>query len=275
MNDTGGLRMPHPRFRDITLASGLRLRYAEQGRPGGTPLLFLHGYGDSWFSFSAVMAALPEEVHALALDQRGYGDSDKPEAGYAMEDFAADAAAFLAARALPPALLIGHSMGSFIARQAALAAPGCAAGLVLIGSALHPANEGIRAFQDALRDLADPVPAAFAREFQAGGSFRPLPEEFFERIVAESVKAPARVWRGALAGLLAAQDAGRLGGLRVPALVLWGDRDSVFSREEQAALAAALPAARLKIYADTGHALPWEQPRACAADILEFLESLA
>ena len=35
------------------------------------------------------------------------------------------------------------------------------------------------------------------------------------------------------------------------------------------------PAARLKIYADTGHALPWEQPRACAAEILEFLESLA
>lgn len=270
--------MPHRastrRFHDVTLATGVRLRYAEQGRPGATPILFLHGYGDSWFSFSAVMAALPAELHALALDQRGFGDSDKPQEGYGMADFAADAVAFMEALALPPAVLVGHSMGSFIARQAALAAPRRTAGLVLIGGALHADNEGIRAFQASLRELADPVPAEFAREFQAGGSFRPLPEEFLATVVAESVKAPARVWRGALAGLLAAEDAGRLAGLRVPTLVLWGDKDSVFPREAQTALLSALPQARLKVYPDTGHALPWERPEECAADLVDFLKSL-
>jgi pimeloyl-ACP methyl ester carboxylesterase len=255
------------------LKSGIRLRYAEQGDPAGRPLVCLHGYGDSWFSFSAVLKALPPEVHAFALDQRGYGDSDKPEAGYGMHDFAADAAAFLEALELPPAVLAGHSMGSFIARQAAAIAPRRAAGLVLIGSALNPVNEGILAFQKTLAALADPVSADFAREFQSGGNFQPLPADFFERVVAESVKAPARVWRGALAGLLAVDDAAELARLRLPALVLWGDQDGVFPLSEQHALVSALPGARLKIYPDTGHALPWERPQETAADLVEFLGS--
>jgi len=51
----------------------------------------------------------------------------------------------------------------------------------------------------------------------------------------------ARVWRAALAGLLETEQFSGLGGVRVPALLIWGDRDGMFSRSEQQALVAAAP----------------------------------
>ena len=56
-------------------------------------------------------------------------------------------------------------------------------------------------------DLQDPVPMEFARDFQASTAYLPLPESFFERIVAESLKLPARLWREVFDGLLAYEDA--------------------------------------------------------------------
>ena len=83
------------RFSTARLATGPRLHYAEQGAPGGHAILFLHGWPDSWFSFSRVLPLLPERYHAFAVDQRGFGDSERPDRGYRIEDLAADAAGFL------------------------------------------------------------------------------------------------------------------------------------------------------------------------------------
>ncbi len=85
---TGLEAAPTPRFADVTLATGVRLRYAEQGDRGGPAVILLHGYSDSWFSWSRVMPLIPARYHVIAPDQRGHGDSDKPEGGYAMRDMA-------------------------------------------------------------------------------------------------------------------------------------------------------------------------------------------
>ena len=81
---------PQLRFGTAQLASGLQIHYAEQGDPGGEPILFLHGYTDSWFSFSRLLPLLPDHYRALALDQRGHGDSERPDDRYTFDDFAAD-----------------------------------------------------------------------------------------------------------------------------------------------------------------------------------------
>ena len=62
-----------------------------------------------------------------------------------------------------------------------------------------------------------------------------------------------------------------LGLVQCPTLLLWGDRDALFSRADQDQLLAALPDARLRIYEDTGHCPNWERPDAVAADILRFI----
>jgi len=89
------------RFATVRLETGPRLHYAEFGDPDGEPIVFLHGWPDSWFSFSRVLPLLPTRLRALAVDQRGFGDSDRPETGYAIHDMGADVRAFLDALGIP------------------------------------------------------------------------------------------------------------------------------------------------------------------------------
>ena len=130
-----------PRFADVRLSTGVRLRYREQGDPAGRPVILIHGITDSWFSFSRVLPGISKAHRVYALDLRGHGDSDRPAEGYSPRDMAGDVVAFMDALGIRRATLVGHSMGSFVAQQAALAVPERVAGLVLIGSATAVRNE--------------------------------------------------------------------------------------------------------------------------------------
>jgi non-heme chloroperoxidase len=184
--------VPELRLATTRLATGPQVHYAEQGEAGGKALLLLHGWPDSWFSFSRVMPLLAAKgCHVYALSQRGFGDSERPDSGYTINDFAADASAFMDAIGVSRATLVGHSMGSFVARRVVELYPERAARLVLIGSAVTAVNEVLLAVREEVRSLKDPVSPDFAREFQASTAYAPLPEPFFERIVVESLKLPA------------------------------------------------------------------------------------
>src|SRR5688500_10536644 len=150
------------RFNDARLSTGVRLHYAEQGNPRGHAVILLHGYSDSWFSYSRVLPLIDPKYHVYALDLRGHGDSDRPAAGYAMRDLAADVLAFMDDQRLARVTVIGHSMGSFVAQQLAMAAPERIARLVLIGSGTTPRHiGGIAELESAVRTLRDPVPVEF------------------------------------------------------------------------------------------------------------------
>ena len=125
----------------------------------------------------------------------------------------------------------------------------------------------------AFRSLPDTVPEDFAREFQASTVHHPVPDEFMRRAVEECRRAPARVWRDALAGLVATDRITGLGSARIPALLIWGERDGMFSRAEQRELVAALPIASLKVYRETGHAPHWERPAEVVRDLERFLRT--
>jgi non-heme chloroperoxidase len=255
------------RFGAVRLQDGLCLHYAEAGDPHGQPVLFLHGWPDSWFSFSRVMPELPQGIRALAVDQRGFGDSDRLPSGYTIPEMADDGIAFLDALEIERATLVGHSFGSFVARQAAIAHSDRVAALVLIGTGYRASNAVTRDVQGALRDLPNPIPLEFARDFQASTAYRALPASFFERIVSESLKLPPRLWRLAFDGLLEYDDTRQLELIEARTLLLWGDRDALFSRVDQDRFIEALPNARLKVYEETGHCPNWEQPQRVASDI--------
>lgn len=257
----------------VQLASGLRLRYAEQGNAEGHPIIMLHGYSDSWFSFSRLLPLLPTSYHAYALDQRGHGDSDRPTHGYAMADFAADVVAFMDALGLASATVLGHSMGVLVAQELALTVPQRIAGLILLGGGSHIRTPEVFELQGAINSFKDPVPVEFVQEFQASTIYHPVPNAFLERIVAESLKLPARVWRGALAGALGVDYTARLGQIEMPALLLRGEQDTLFLAGQDA-LAAGLLHATMELYSETGHALHWERPEQVASDIEEFIWQL-
>ncbi|MEM9494193.1 MAG: alpha/beta fold hydrolase, partial [Myxococcota bacterium] len=261
--------MPDPAIKTIELPGRLTVQYAEHGR--GTPLLCLHGYSDSWYSYDALIKHLPEGIRAIALTQRGHGDSDKPEGGYSMADFAGDALALLDVLGIERAAVVGHSMGSFIAQELALSHPERVSHTVLIGSATTADNAVIRELVTAVAELRDPIERAFVHEFQVSTLHQPIAESVLSTIVDESMKMPARVWAAAVAGLVAYDPGERLSGLAAPTLLIWGDKDEIFTRSEQDALVARLPQATLNVYSDAGHGTHWEQPARAAGEIAAFM----
>jgi pimeloyl-ACP methyl ester carboxylesterase len=263
------------RIGDVRLPDGVRLRYAEQGDAAGQPVILLHGYSDSWRSYDPVLPLLPRSVRAYALDLRGHGDSDRPATGYAMRDLAVDVIAFMDARGIARATIVGHSMGSFVAQQVAVAAPDRVERLVLIGSGTTPRQiVGIlelKAAIDAFDTPDAPVPAAFAREFQESTIHHAVPAAFVDGAVAASRKLPVRVWRALMDGMLATDVPAVLRERRIPTLLLWGERDAYWTRSEQDALVRLLGTATLTVYPETGHALHWERPETVARDLVAFL----
>jgi pimeloyl-ACP methyl ester carboxylesterase len=251
----------------------VRLRYLEQGDRAGRPVILLHGLADSSFSFSRVVPHLSRVHRVLVPDLRGHGESDRPQDGYRLRDLADDVLRLMDALGVERATLVGHSMGSFVARRMALAAPGRVAGLVLIASATTASNEVLLELERSLVSVPEVVPEEFAREFQLSTTQQPTPGDFMARVVEESRKAPARVWRAALAGLIGEETFTGLGDGRTPTLLLWGERDGIFPRAEQELLVEALPVASLKVYRETGHAPHWERPREVARDLERFLRT--
>ncbi len=264
-----------PQFADARLSTGVRLRYLVQGDPAGRPVILLHGLADSWFSFSRVLSGLSKSHRLYVPDLRGHGNSDRPADGYTLPHMAADVVAFMDCMGIRRATLVGHSMGSFVAQQAGVAAPERVVGLVLIGSAVTARNQVLLTLEQDLATLPEPVPVDFVREFQASTVHHRMPEDFMAHVVAESSKVPARVWRAALAGLIERELVPDPGGSGIPALLLWGDRDGIFTRSDQQALAAARRVASLKVYRETGHAPHWERPGEVVRDLERFLRTAA
>ena len=262
-------------IKSIDLPNGIRLPYVEQGDPAGIPVIFLHGYTDSWHSFEPVLPHLPESIHAFALTQRGHGEAERPTMGYQPRDFAADVAAFMDALRLERAVIAGHSMGSTIAQRFGLDYPGRTLGLVLIGSfAGFRDNPGIMEFWNlALSQLEDPIDFSFAREFQESTLAQPVAPAFFETVVHESLKVPARVWKAAFQGLLEGEFPTELGKIKAPTLIFWGDQDVYCPRSDQETLRTAIGGSRLVVYPGVGHALHWEEPERFAGDLVAFIEN--
>lgn len=258
------------RFGKAALKTGVTLHYAEVGDGKGEPVIFLHGYADSWFSFERVLQALPSRRRAYALDLRGHGNSDKPGGGYALDDFAGDVVAFMDARKIGRATIAGHSMGASIAQALAARRPERVEGLFLISAApCAAASQAVRELKSHVDGLNDPVERAFIADFQATDA--PVPKEFMETVVTESMKVPARVWKAALEGLIQEDLGPDLPHIEARTFIAWGKRDGVFSLSDQEALLSGISDSVLKEY-ETGHALHWEKPEEAAADLESFLE---
>lgn len=263
------------RYSEVKLKTGVRLRYAEQGDPNGTPVILLHGYGDSSFSYSRVLPLMSAKYRIFALDQRGHGGSDRPASGYKFADFAADVLAFMDAKNLKRAIIVGHSMGSFVAQQVAVSAPERVEKLILVGSATTVRNAVVSDLQKAVNELKEPVSREFVRDFQYSVVHHAPPDEFMNRVIAESLKVPARVWRDVMAGMLAGDARSQLGKIKAPTLIVWGDKETVFLRDEQDGLVSSIPNAVLKVYAETGHCPNWEKPEQFVKDFEEFVAGQA
>ena len=209
----------------------------------------------------------------MAIDQRGHGAADRPNAGYALAEFADDVIAFMDAVGLSSAVLLGSSSGGYVAQQVAVTNPSRVAGLVLVGS--PRTLRGRPSFADEVEQLSDPVDAAWVRQSLAWfPRFHQVPEWYIEDRVQDGARIPAHVWRETFSGLCTASPPTDSGTIHCPTLIIWGDRDELLTREHEEGLAAAIPRSRLVTYQKTGHLVLWEQPERLARDLTTFVESL-
>jgi pimeloyl-ACP methyl ester carboxylesterase len=121
--------------RVLTLRNALRVRVVEGGAHGGNPVVMLHGWGASAYSFRHAFDRLGAHgLHVIAVDLRGFGLSDKPMAvgDYATARYLEDADQLLDLLAIERAPLVGHSMGGGIALHYALQRPERVGALALI-----------------------------------------------------------------------------------------------------------------------------------------------
>jgi non-heme chloroperoxidase len=256
----------------LEVADGHRLRYARRGADASVTVVFVHGWPDSWRSFQPVLDALPPSIGAISISLRGFGGSDAPPDGYTPDDFAGDVHHLLGQLDITSAVLVGHSMGSLVVQRLAAAHPEMVPGLVLIGGLNRLPDDVFDDVWSVVQDLTDPIDEQFVREFQSSTLAAPVPDGFFDQLVAESLTAPARVWRAAFAGIRtmpALNDTV----ITAPTLLLWGDQDALVPRSEQHALLSAMPGARLVVYEGAGHSPNWEQPERVAHDIDGFLRT--
>jgi len=263
--------------RSVKLRNGVVLQYVDQGDASGLPVVFLHGVTDSWRSFEGVLSRLPGSIRALAFSQRGHGESSRPASGYRFVDFSDDLRQFLDALDIPAALIVGHSMGSYVAQRFALDHPSRTLGLVLMGAfPTIRGNGGVQELWDArVSSLADPVDPEFVEDFQRSTLARPIDHTSLHTFVGESLKLPARVWRATFEEFLTADFSQELKRINAPTLIAWGDEDAFFRLSDQVVLRDSIPGSRLVVYHGAGHAFHWEKPTRFVSDLLDFAASVA
>ena len=259
----------------VTLPNGVAMEHAIAG-DGPRTAVFIHGYGDSWYSHNGMLQALPSGWRAYAPSLRGHGDSSKPREGYTVREHADDVIAFMAAKSIGKAVIIGHSMGSFIGQEIAIRRPELVSHLVLIASATTADNDVVMGLKAAVAGLADPMPRQFSHDFQSGTCVNPMgPGMMLDRVVDESAKIPAHVWKREADALVGYRPAGHdgtdLARIRAPTLVIWGVQDGLLFRDEQDRLIKSIPGARLAVHETSGHAVNWEFPEWTMAEVARFV----
>jgi pimeloyl-ACP methyl ester carboxylesterase len=271
--------------RTVRLVTGIEMHYVEKGNPKGPAVIFVPGYTDSWRSFERNLPFISSDFHVFVLDQRGHGDTSKPACCYGQADFAADVIAFMDARKIRKATLVGHSMGSFVAHKVAVEEPSRVERLVLIGGAATAAeNEAVLALNDSVQNLQEPVDPVFVAQLHTRSfwSESDIPRSLVDTAVSESLKVPVAIWKQALAGLLHEDHSGELSRITAPTLIFWGDQDSMFPFGDQQQLHTLIPNSTLKLYlpetfpksagpGSTGQRLHAEWPQRFVADLEAFL----
>lgn len=255
---------------------------ALEGDADRPPLLLLHGFTGSAAGWWDALPALGEGRAVFAPDLLGHGGSDAPDdpRPYQWRAAVQQLVGLLDRLQLDAFDLLGYSMGGRLALGLALQAPRRVRRLVLEGASPGIRDAGERA-ERAARDgetadriVKEGVPA-FVRWWEERPLFATQPPALRERLRAERLGHQAHGLAHALRGLGPGSMPPlweRLGELRMPALLLAGERDLKFRAVLDEA-ASRMPDARRVDIAGAGHAAHLERPDAFAAEVVRFLDA--
>ncbi len=237
-------------------------------RGAGRPFLLLHG-GAGPQSVDGLADLLAASGRVLVPVHPGFGGTPRPEGLDSMAGLARVYAALLDELGLDGVTVVGNSIGGWIAAEIALLGRPRVSGVVLVDAAGlqlddYPAADFFALTMAQVADLSYYEPDKFRIDVDQ------LPE---------AAKAAMAANRAALATYGGPQMAdpgllGRLGAIRVPVLVVWGEADRMIPVEHGQAYAAGIPGARLLVIPRAGHLPQLETPGELVQAVQEFAAAL-
>lgn len=254
----------------------IEMNYIDQG--SGEPIVFLHGLGGSAQFWMPQVKSFSSSYRVIAADNRGHGLSSKPLMPYTMRLFADDWKSLLDAIGIDSAHMVGLSMGGCIAMIIALDRPDMVKSLVLVDSWAYPDErfcEFLRAresvlLNDGLEKYAEfSISAVLSEEFLKANPG--AKGEYHKRIV--SMNEPQALAASCRA-LMDFDLRGRLGGIKAPALIMVGQRDSILPPHLSEYIHKSIPGSRFMIIDGAGHLPPVEKPELFEAEVMAFLSSV-
>jgi len=237
---------------------GFKLHYLEAGR--GAPVVLLHGLGGDGSRWAPNIEPLAKDFHVFALDQIGFGESDKPLANYHTGMLAEFLVGFLKAAGVPRASLVGNSMGAGVALYTAVHYPEMVDRIVLADGGGYRSATGAAA--------TPPTPDALRRRQLQNSVTRDETREFFrilfhdkslvtDKMVDEQLTLRLR----AAFTITKMQEAGERGsiseqevrGVKAPTLIVWGKYDELANPAGADRLEKTIPGARKVLIDNCGH----------------------
>jgi len=251
----------------------VRINVLDEG--SGPAILFLHGLGGCWRDWEPQLDMLGDSYRCIVVEHRGHGRSQRVPGPYSTRLFAEDALAVCRHLGVDHAYVVGLSMGGMVAQQLALAAPDFVDALVLCDTSTHTgcrAREALLAAAELVRAQGFEALAGLLGDEDRGWARRTLAErpEVARDNRRESSSNDPDCWAWAVDALVEHDTRGKLAGLGIPALVVWGAEDGSVPLDFARPLAEELGGAEVVVLEDAGHVCNLEQPEAFNRTITEF-----
>lgn len=264
------------------------LSVREWGSVEQPPLVLLHGLASTGHMFDLIAPTLAERWHVIAPDQRGHGESDKPDSGYDFESVAGDLDGLLDAYGLESAAIVGHSWGAYTALYYAATRPARVVKAGLIDGGVRPLADLFATWDEAEVRMSPPTyqgrtveDIRHMIEFDwLGAAYRPelMPLAFSVFDASDPRNVRARLSRAnhlqIAHALWEMRPADYFARVRCPLLIVTAAAGQQPDADMQGYLAEAsalAPAAQLVTMPDTIHDAPWQRPHELAEIIERFL----
>lgn len=262
------------------LVNGARLHYTEQGS-GPETVVFSHSFLLDSRHFDPQIAALKGRYRCIAYDHRGHGRSEVARSGYDMENLYRDAIGLIEALGCAPCHFVGLSTGGFVGLRIAIRRPELLKSLILMDTLANAeppeAMRQYRLMLFALRWLGyRPVvgramPILFGPKFLRDPSRSHEVRQWRRRMMSNDRQAMIDFAQGIFSRKSVY---GQIDAIRIPTLIVVGEKDMPTPPKKARQMASRIPGARLEVIADSGHLTTIEEPAAVNAALKAFLDSL-
>lgn len=260
----------------IALVGDIEIGYDDVG--SGVPVVFVHGFPHHRGLWSPQVNALVDRARCIAPDLRGFGDSTAAQP-YSMERYADDLAGLLNTARIERAVIVGLSMGGYIAFAFWRLHRERVRALVLADTRAGADAEAGRHKRQELIAMARERGAGAVADAMLPGmigkSTRAKNPDVVESVHRMLAAAPVDGMVGALEAMMARPDStALLATIDVPTVIIVGDEDVLTPVEESRAMADGIRGSRLEIIAGAGHVSNVERPAAFNHILTEFLAQL-